>query len=413
MNILLINHYAGAPGMGMEYRPFYLAREWVRAGHSVTIVAASFCHTRHLNPTVHGAVTHEDMQGIHYVWLKTPNYHGNGIGRILNMLAFILRLYRHLPGLTRDWRPDVVIASSTYPLDFFPARRIARTCGARLVFELHDLWPLSPLELGAMSRHHPFIRLMQYAEDTWCRNCDLAVSILPHADQHLQTRGLDLDKFVHVPNGIDLAEWTEAPQPLPPEHQEFLRRQHGKGRFLVGYAGAYGVANALDALVRAAEYLRNDPIEIVLVGTGPEREKLAALAGTLGLANVTFLASVPKSAIPNWLRQLDCLFIGLQRRPLYLYGVSPNKLFDYMMSGKPIVYAASAGNDPVMEAGCGVSVVAEDPRAIAEGIRDLYRLTPERRQTMGEAGRTFILAKHTYPVLANRFLAALKGAGHA
>jgi len=236
----------------------------------------------------------------------------------------------------------------------------------------------------------------------------VAISLLPHADQHLCTRGLDPEKFVYVPNGIACAEWSETPRPLPLEHQAYLGQRTTSGRFLVGYSGAHGVANALDALIVAAGLLKDYPIDLVLVGTGPEREGLIALAKGRKADNVALLNSVPKAAVPTWLRQMDSLFIGLQHCPLYRFGVSPNKLFDYMMAGKPIVYATSAGNDPVQKAGCGVSVGAEDPQAIAQGILALFHLTPEQRLAMGLRGKDYVLAKHTYPVLAAQFLAALQ-----
>ena len=408
MNILLINHYAGAPQLGMEHRPYYLAREWVKAGHSVTIVASSFAHTRHNQPKTSGAVTREDLDGVHYIWLRTPSYRGNGVGRVLNMISFVLRLFRHLPELTRTFVPAVVIASSTYPLDFYAARWIARRHKAKLAFEIHDLWPLTLKELGRMSRFNPFIIVMQAAEDAWCRDCDVAISILPYTYTYLRTRGLSSEKFIHIPNGIDTGEWSGADTPLPPEHQTFLDREHGKGRFIVGYAGAHGMANVLDVLIDAAALVKDFPIDLVLVGTGPERGRLMDRVKSMGIPNLSFLNSVPKAAIPAWLGQMDCLYLGLQHSPLYAFGVSPNKLFDYMMSGRPIVYAISAGNDTVQDAGCGVSVRAEDPGAVADGILELYRASLDERLAMGRRGREYILARNTYPQLAAKFLAALE-----
>ena len=111
MNILYINHYAGGPVYGMEYRCWYLAREWVRAGHSVTIVGASHSHVRAKQPSMNGRFTREVVDGVSFVWCQTPAYRGNGVGRVLNIVAFLRRL-----GQWRQWldmRPDVVIASST------------------------------------------------------------------------------------------------------------------------------------------------------------------------------------------------------------------------------------------------------------------------------------------------------------
>lgn len=163
MNIILINHYAGSNIHGMEFRPYYLAREWVKLGHSVTIVAASFSHLRQKNPDL-SEMMEEVIDDIRYIWLPVNKYQGNGVMRFKNMLAFIYQLYKNM-GKFIELKPDVVIASSTYPLDSYPAYKLAKKTGAKFVFELHDLWPLSPMELGGMSKWHPFIMLMQKAED--------------------------------------------------------------------------------------------------------------------------------------------------------------------------------------------------------------------------------------------------------
>ncbi|MYN21268.1 glycosyltransferase, partial [Rugamonas sp. FT107W] len=117
--------------------------------------------------------------------------------------------------LARADRPDLVIASSTYPADIWPARRIARLAGARLAFEVHDLWPLSPMLLGGMSRWHPFILLMQAAEDYAYRHADTVISLLPHAAAHMAARGMAPHKLHVVPNGVDPDEWQGRPAPLP------------------------------------------------------------------------------------------------------------------------------------------------------------------------------------------------------
>ena len=178
MNILYLNHYAGSPALGMEYRPYYLAREWVRAGHRVQIVAADFSHVRSRQP----AAGDELVDGIAYRWLPTPRYQGNGVGRVWNIWRFLSQLWAMTGRLVREFRPDAVIASSTYPMDIWVARHIARHAGARLVFEVHDLWPLSPIELSGMSPRHPFIRLCQAAEDAAYRDADVVVSMLPKVD---------------------------------------------------------------------------------------------------------------------------------------------------------------------------------------------------------------------------------------
>ncbi len=407
MNILYLNHYAGTPALGMEYRPYYLAREWVRLGHRVQIVAADFSHVRARQP----APGDEVIDGIAYRWLPTPPYQGNGVGRMRNILAYLGALWREAPRWAAEFRPDAVIASSTYPLDIWPARRIARLAGAKLVHEVHDLWPLSPIELSGMSPWHPFALVCQSAEDTACREADAIVSMLPKVQQHLVAHGMAPHKLHIVPNGIVPEEWEGEPAPLDAPVAAALDAARDGGpagrRVVVGYAGSMGEPNALDTLLDAAKLLQGEPFAFVLVGDGHLRARLEARVRDEGLAHVALLPPIPKAQIPAFLARLHIAWIGWQRVPIYRFGIAPNKLMDYMMARCVVLHAVEAGNDPVAEAGCGLTVAPEDARATADGLRRLAALPAAERRAMGERGRAFVMAHHTYPVLARRFLAAV------
>lgn len=407
MKILLINHYAGSIRHGMEYRPYYLAREWTRLGHDVTIVAASEAHVRTVAPTASGPITHEWIDGTHYVWLRTPPYRGNGVGRTLNMLSFVSQLHFRGRSFAREFQPDVVIASSTYPLDNIPARRIANLSGGKHVYEVHDLWPLSPIELGGMSPRHPFIRVMQTAENYAYAQADRVVSMLPNAGPHMESHGMAPGKFTAIPNGIALDEWNASGHEIPQEHQEAIGCARLRSRFLVGYAGAHGVANAMDTVVDGAAMLRTEGVEFVLVGQGPEKERLRRRAKETGADNILFLPPVPKEAIGAFLRRMDVLYVGFRRTPIFRFGISPNKLMDYMMAAKPVILSVEAGNDVVAESGCGWTISPESAEALVEAVRGAMRLNEEERRQMGERGRDYVLKHHDYRVLAQRFIDAL------
>src|SRR5262249_37311110 len=151
--------------LGMEFRPFYFAREWIASGHNATILAANFSHLRGCQPEVGSDLKTTEEEGVRFRWLRTNRYIGNGIARVANILSFVTKLSIHASRIAREERPDLVICSSTYPLDIYPGAWIARKAGARLVFEVHDLWPLTPILLGGYSPRHPFIQFMQHAED--------------------------------------------------------------------------------------------------------------------------------------------------------------------------------------------------------------------------------------------------------
>ena len=410
MNILLINHYAGSPRHGMEYRPYYLAREWVRAGHAVQIVAASYSHVRSRQPELSPATQPRDEQidGIAFRWLPAPPYSGNGVGRVRNIGAFLKRLWQESAALAQRVKPDVVIASSTYPMDIWVARRIARLARAKLVHEVHDLWPASPMQLAGLSRWHPFILLCQKAENDACRDADAVVSMLPRVAAHMSAHGLDVKRLHIVPNGISPDEWQQGSAPLPAGLAAHLAAVRQAGHTLVGYAGSHGQPNALDVLLDAAALVQGQPMVFVLVGDGMEKARLAARVRDEGLTNVTLFEPISKAHIPALLRQFDIAYIGWLRMPLYRFGIAPNKLMDYMMAGCAVLHSVEAGNDPVAEAGCGLTVAPESAAAVADGLRRLKALAPAERRAMGERGRRFVLAHHTYPVLAQRFIEALR-----
>ncbi len=402
--ILLLNHYAGSPQHGMEYRPFYFAREWVRAGHQVLIVAASYTHLRQLNPQVTGTTARETLEGVDYLWVRTPHYRGNGIGRIVNMLSYLAGLYGPCRGAIKRFSPDLVIASSTYTWDNWIAAHYARIFAARHVYEVHDVWPATPMELGGMSPRHPFIWTLQKAEDFACRHADKVISMLPCAREHMMEHGMPADRFACVPNGIVPEEWSGM-QAAPGAHHDAIRAFREGRRFVLGYVGGHGLSNALDTLVEAAADPRLKDIGIVCVGKGPEKQRLAEKARTTGAA-VLFLDPIPRRSVPALLTSFDGLFIGWMRSPLYRFGISPNKLYEYMMAGVPIIHAVEAANDPVKESGCGVSVAPEDVDALCEGILALAELSPNKRRQMGERGSRFVAEHHMIGKLAQAFLDA-------
>jgi glycosyltransferase involved in cell wall biosynthesis len=404
MKILLINHYAGSPQHGMEYRPYYLAREWIKLGHTVHIHAATYSHVRRCQPEAPGAQT---IDGIHYHWWHTPAYTGNGLGRARNIWAFLKQLWCASSEIVQHASPDIVIASSTYPLDIWVARRIAKLARAKLVYEVHDLWPASPIELSHMSPHHPFMMLCQKAENDAYRYADNVVSMLPKVAPHMASHGLSLERLHIIPNGIALEDWGMPPEPLNAQIASHIQTQKTAGRYIVGYAGSQGLPNALHVLLEAAATLKNEPIAFILIGDGHEHHRLVHHMSQLQLTNAVMFPPIPKSQIPSLLAHFDVAYIGWKRTPIYRFGIAPNKLMDYMMAGCAVLHSVCAGNDPVQDAQCGISVEPESPSEVVQGLRTLLALPAKERQKMGQRGRAYILANHTYTVLAARFIQAL------
>lgn len=407
MNILYIEHYAGSPDMGMEFRPYYLSREWVKMGHNVRIIAGDYSHLRILNPKVDVDFQEEVIDGITYNWVKTGSYESNGVARALTMFRFVHKLRKKARWITENWKPDVIITSSTYPLDTYAGQKIKHITkkygirggkGATLIHEVHDMWPITLIEIGGMKKSNPFVVLIQMGENNFCKHSDYVVSLLPAAKDYFISHGMAPEKFKPIMNGVVLSEWENA-VPLPSKHQELLDKLHREGKFVFCFFGSVNVSYAIDYLIKAKEQLNYDRAAVVIVGEGNQKKELKELAGD----GVYFLPRIPKTAIPTLMDNIDCCYVGALHNDMFRFGICMNKLFDSMMSGKPILYAVEAPNNFIRDYKCGISVKAENVDALADGMIQMLELTDEERKSMGRNGRNAVLEHFSYEILASQF----------
>jgi len=408
MNIWIFNHYAHPPDLPGGTRHYDLGRELVQRGHSVTIFATSFHHYLHremrLKPGEWWKI--EDVDGVKFVWVRTPPYQRNDRRRVQNMIAFAFRAWqlgRKLPKLAPEIKnPDVVIGSSPHLLTPLAAYGVARRYKVPFIMEVRDLWPQTIIDMGELSARHPITRALQMLERFLYHRADLIITLLPLAHEYITGCGIPHEKIVWIPNGVDLSRFDKA-----------AISAIGHEGFQVMYLGAHGQANALDVLIQAAKLVQDrgyDAIRFVLVGEGPEKPRLIALAKELGLGNVEFREPVPKSEAPKVLCAADATVFILHDSPLYNYGISLNKLFDYLAASKPLILAGNPANNPIEKAHCGLTVPPRDPQALADAVIKLYEMPKEEREAMGRRGREYVEKHHAMPVLANRLEQVLKEA---
>ncbi|HOK80321.1 MAG TPA: glycosyltransferase family 4 protein [bacterium] len=402
-DIWIINEYAGSPHHGMEFRHYYLGREMVKSGYDVTIITAAYSHLfKHL-PSVKGKFTIEEIDGIRYLWIKVPHYKSStDKKRILKWFNFTFSLFR-LPTHQLP-KPDVIIVSPMQTMPVYPALRLCKRFNAKLIFEVKDIWPLSIIELGGYSTNHPFVKILEVFEALAIEKSNAIISVLSNYGEYLHDQGYN-KKFIYIPNGVDLKE-SEKAEAL----DNSIKNMIPKNKFIVAYVGNIGIANALEYLIEAGKLLKDyQDILILIVGDGGEKEKLAHLAK--GLDNIVFLNRVKKSQIQSLLSWVDICYIGLRKRELFKYGVSPNKIFDYMLAGKPIIHSIDTQYDIVALANCGISVPAENPKAIADAILSLYKMSEKDRFQLGKNGREYVMKNHNYEVLAKKLMKTIEDIG--
>ncbi len=392
--IWVINFFAGTPDSGWGERHFFLAKKWIELGYDVEIISSSYNHMFKNLPEEKGEFTRESYDGIPFIWVKTPKYHSESLKRFWSMLVFtwkVLKLAKMI-----DNKPDTIIVSSMPLFPIWTGIRLKRKWKAKLIFEIRDIWPLTLIQLGKKSPWHPAVLFLGFFEKIGYRKADSVVSLLPNARAHIEKIAKKKVDFHYLPNGID--ESLQVKEPLPKSTIEKIPTN----KFIVGYTGTIGLANAMNYFMEALEILKEQAdIHFVLVGDGYLKKDYMEQSKDFG--NITFIDKIPKNQVQSVLELFDVCFVGWHKTPLYLSGVSANKYFDYMLSGKPILSSNQHIKDPVELSGCGILVEAENPLKIVEGILKLQKMTEDERLVLGQKGREYVLKNHTMSQLAEKY----------
>jgi glycosyltransferase involved in cell wall biosynthesis len=411
----IVAHYASAPDRPTGSRHFDLARGLVRHGHATTVFAAGFGHATGREERLSGGriCRSEMFDGIEFAWLRTLPYHGNGLRRRLNMLSFLAVF---VVVQTRFRRPSVIVGSTVHPFAALGAWVAAKLRGARFILEIGDLWPQTLVDLGAMRIGSPGERLLRSLEAFLVRRASAVITLLPGIRDYLDERGLPSGHVVYIPNGVDLAEFdahvqagTQAPETVRRDLGD-IEALRADGRFVFGYVGSFGRVNRLDVVVEAASIAeRQAPgkVGVVLVGDGPERPELERLAAATPAAVVG--PGIPRLYVPAIITALDGTVVHTTATPVYRYGISFNKLFEYMAARRPIVFATESAYDPVAATGAGVTVAPDDPEGLARALLAIASATPAEREAMGAAGRAYVEREHNMAVLADVFEEVVEG----
>ncbi len=401
MKVWVVNQYALPPSASGGTRHYSLARELRASGTSVEL----FCSTRnYLTGTVIAEPGTRDLDGVPFTFIDAgaAPVVGGRPGRLASMVGFA-RAFLETAGKRAD-APHVIVGSTPSLISAWAAAKEARRRRVPFVLEVRDLWPRTLIDVGGLPRWHPAVWVFGRLERTLYRRADRIITLLPLAERHIRGVVPSAAPVDWIPNGVDLRLATPA-QAVATEPGLAARE------FVVLYAGAHGPANALDAVLDSAGLLaERSPgrFRFLFVGDGHDKRRLSERAECEGLRNVTFLDPVPKAEVYELMSGADALIVNMRPGNLYRFGISFNKLYDYLAVGRPIVFGGDAANDPVAEAGAGVTVTPNDAEALAAGVEHVAALTPEERESMGARGRQYVAAHHDIARLAERYERALR-----
>ncbi|WP_309089056.1 glycosyltransferase family 4 protein [Phenylobacterium sp.] len=398
MRILFLTHYYPPESNAPANRVSELAREWVGAGHEVTVVTCTPSHPGgrpypgYRNPFFHA----EQLDGVQVIRLGTYLAANQGtVRRSLNYVSFMLSAILQAGRLPAA---DVVISTSPQFFAGIAGAFVARKLRAPWIFEVRDIWPESVSAVAAGGRG-PAFRLLEKIEAWAYGAADQIVAVSPAFIEHLAARAPLKRPVRIVENGVDLALFGENSE------ARGFRERHGlRGKTVFGYVGTHGMAHSLQTVLEAAALTRDDPtIAYLLVGSGAERQRLVARRAELGLENVVMLDHQPRAEMPAIWSSVDVSLVVLRRSPLF-HRVIPSKMFEAMAMARPIIMAVDGQARRILESsGGGLFVEPEDPQALAQAVRRLAR-DPAQRAAMGAEGKAFVRANYDRSVLAKRYL---------
>lgn len=386
MRIWMINHYAIPPTGAGGTRHYNFARQLQKKGHDVLIIAANFNHISHTFVASSDKIGKLDKtHDVPFVWLPVPAYKGNTIGRFWNMLVFTFAILTN-KFLNTTSPPDIIIGSSPHLFAALGAELLARRLKKPFILEIRDIWPDSLVDLGKFTHKHPLIKSMKWIERYLYKRAKRVITLLPNANEYLAQYGVKASNILWLPNSVDIDAVSYSLSRAP------------NNKFTVMYAGAHGLANDLDTVVAAAKILQNkglaDHIRICLVGEGPEKLRLKALVESEQINMLEFFDPVSKNEIYSVLNKADAFLMLLKKSPVFRWGISPNKLFDYLVMERPVIFGVDTPYNPIKKVNAGISIEPSNPKALANAIHQLSMLPKSLLNEMGQRGRHFILDHH-------------------
>lgn len=411
MNIWIVNHYAIPPSMGGLVRHYYFSKYLQKKGHSVKIFTSSKIHNTDINMIQDGSLFKEEIEdGVEYTFVRSKDYKGNGIDRIINMIDLPFKMWKTMKHFYRQEKPDVIYTSSPDLFVAFFALLFGKGKRIPVVVEVRDLWPESIVEYNGMSRKNPIIQVLYQLEKWIYKKADRIIFTMPGGKDYIKDKRwekkIDLNKVYHINNGVDLEEFEENRNVYSIQDQDLDR----KDCFKVVYMGSIRLANHIAQLIDAAEVLKKlgrDDIQFLIYGDGTEKDILENRCKESKL-NVKFKGKVEKKYVPYVLSKADLNVINVKNTGLTNYGCSWNKLFEYIACGKPILCNYPQSYDLIKENVLGISEAFSENEDYAQSILQLLELSEEMKKEISRnANRVKVL--YDYKYLTDQLEDLLKG----
>ncbi len=381
MHIWLINHYAVPPQYYPLARQTYFAKNLMAMGHTVTIISASTVHNSNLNLITDGKLwKREQADGIDHVYINCCGYKGNGLSRIKNMYEFAWRL----PDVCKYLeKPDAVVSTSMPPMSCLAGVKLAKKFGAKAIAEIADLWPESIIAYGIAGSHNPAVLYLRRLEKRIYKDADAIVFTMEGGYDYIKEQNWEKEipqsKVHYINNGIDLEQFDYNKDHFTVQDEDL----ENENIFKVVYAGSIRRVNNLGKLLDAAKLVQNPNIKFLIWGDGDELPQLKERIVKENITNVVFKGRVEKKYVPFITSKANLNIVHGNGAPLLRFGISANKLFDYLAAGVPVLCDFYANYNPIVSCNAGVCVDSGKVEDIAAAIDVMAGLSVEKLAEYG------------------------------
>lgn len=399
MQILIISKYASSYENGFESRLFALPRRFLKLNHKVSVISSDSSHFGKY-PTYNKIYNFSNSDGINVLRIKTLKYKNSiSVLRVLSWIDFEIKLF--FAPIKKIEKPDVIIVSSLSLITILNGLILRKKFKSKLIFEIRDIWPLTMIVEGGYSRWNPFVALLALVEKIGYNYSDLVVGTMPNLKKHISnvTKKENI-KCEFVPFGFD-ADFYKPCLKSGPELRDKFSLPNNK--FIIGYAGSIGLSNGLDAVIECTKLMQNESeFHFVFLGKGSLVDEYKEK--TKGQTNIQFIPQVDRHEVADFLQACDLLYFSSLKSEIWEYGWSPNKLIDYMMSGRMVLASYSGHQSMINEANSGIFIPAEDPKAIQIALLKIILMSTQERIQMGLRGKTWLLENRNWDDVAKLYI---------
>lgn len=408
--IWILNHHA--TGMAFQHggRHYYFAKYLIENGYNVRIFCASVLHNSQEDAVdLQGNIYKElIVDGIPFVFVKTRKYQTNGLSRVLGMFDYYFNVKK---ACKRYPRPDVVIGSSVHPLACITAIHLSKKYCCKNIVEIRDLWPESIVEYGLASSKNPLMKCLYHFEKWLYTKANSLVFTMEGGKDYIIEKGWDkphggpvnLDKVHHINNGVDLDVFDRNIHEKVIEDTDLDNNDF----FKFVYTGSIRRANNLDLVLDAAKLLKDSNIIFIIWGEGDQLVRLKQRLKDEQIKNVIFKGKVGKQFIPGILKRADATFFALENSPLFCFGLSLNKSFEYLAAGKPLLISGDAAYSIIDKYKCGYHLRENSPEKFSKSVEKLVALDSSEYQALCENARE-ASKKYDFKVLTGKIIEILE-----